>query len=123
MGCSGVIATLAPGAGAAAVCAGAGAVAEAAGADASWFWALLLQPEMASAAPMASAIGVRKCLCMNASFDVAKRIAVRRKSGRLCQRRRGVARYPAGSHVDIVRGRRGSFAPQAPAYCSGIRHG
>src|SRR5574337_1428364 len=84
MGCSGVIATLAPGAGAAAVCAGAGAVAEAAGADASWFWALLLQPEMASAAPMASAIGVRKCFCMNASFDVAKRIAARRKSGRLC---------------------------------------
>src|SRR5690348_8003616 len=63
IGCSGVIATVEPGAGADAVCAGAGAEVDAAGAEAFWFW-LLLQPETASAAPMASAIGVNKCLCI-----------------------------------------------------------
>src|SRR5690348_11506041 len=102
IGCAGMIATVEPGAGGDAACAGAGAVFAAAGAEVFWFRPLLLQPETASAAPTASAIGVDKYLCMEASFGVAKQGVPRaeraRKGSRLCQQPASVERTPAGSH-------------------------
>src|SRR5690348_100147 len=78
IGWSAGIATVEAGAGAAAVCAGAGADADAAGADDAWFDALLLQPETASAAPTASAIGVKRCLCMDTSLVASRRAGTAR---------------------------------------------
>jgi hypothetical protein len=47
------------------VCAAAGADADVAGAEADGACeVVLLQPETANAAPMASAMGVSRCLCM-----------------------------------------------------------
>src|SRR6185437_4947924 len=79
IGWSAGIATVEAGAGAAAVCAGAGADADAAGADDAWLDALLLQPETASAAPTASAIGVRRCLCMIHPYVASRRAGTARR--------------------------------------------
>src|SRR5690348_13280715 len=88
MGCSGTSATVEAGAGAGADRAVAGAAVEAAAVDAAavvWFglWPLLLQPATASAAPIASAIGVSRCLCMDWSLA--------------CEKSRGRAERAAGA--------------------------
>src|SRR5690348_17591468 len=88
MGCSGTSAPVEAGAGASADRAVAGAAVEAAAVDAAavvWFglWPLLLQPATASAAPIASAIGVSRCLCMDWSLA--------------CEKSRGRAERAAGA--------------------------